>query len=450
MKKKILFLVIMITLMSVTFSFADTKIAIQDTILPPPNNFHAEGSWYSVNLDWDEPSPGDYNLIGYYLYREDLGRYAYLDTTQNEYIDYMVFAGTEYSYWLTAVYSEGESVPSDTCIAIPFGSTPPPPYGTLEVTASDSSGNPIEGITLNAVHLQDGAYYNAYTNENGIFTVSPMRPGEYQFTFYGNYPCPEIVTGAIIQSDWITTLDITSFSTISISPTYIDTTMAPDDSMAVYITIQNHRDVPIHWFADIEDSGLNNRNDKVFRDTSDTQNVKINLKPPVSNPSFPNDSPSYLSTKATHGIIAPGQSFDWLLFLDTTGQTPGTVLEFDVVFTFDPNVGTVVVPVTVTIIEEGINDALSISTKLDQNYPNPFSTSTTISFSLSPNYKGDAQIKIYNIKGQRIRELKIESNEEVVWNGKDESGKAVSSGIYFYRLEVGDKIIDTKKCLILR
>ncbi|MGC9336711.1 MAG: hypothetical protein ACP5EQ_01215, partial [Candidatus Cloacimonadia bacterium] len=126
MKKKILFLVIMITLMSVTFSFADTNIAIQDTILPPPNNFHAEGSWYSVNLDWDEPSPGDYNLIGYYLYREDIGRYAYLDTTQNEYIDYMVFVGAEYSYWLTAVYSEGESVPSDTSTTIPFGVTPQP------------------------------------------------------------------------------------------------------------------------------------------------------------------------------------------------------------------------------------------------------------------------------------------------------------------------------------
>ncbi|MGC9337059.1 MAG: T9SS type A sorting domain-containing protein, partial [Candidatus Cloacimonadia bacterium] len=326
-----------------------------------------------------------------------------------------------------------------------------PPYGTLVVTASDSSGNPIEGITLNAVHLQDGAYYNAYTNENGIFTVSPMRPGEYQFTFYYNYPCPpEIVTGIIIQEDFISLFDITSVSTISISPTYIDTTMAPDDSMAVYITIQNHRDVPIHWFADIENSGLNNRNDKVFRDNSDAQNEKMNLKPQVSNPSYPNDSPSYLSTKATHGIIAPGQSFDWLLFLDTIGQTPGTILEFDVVFTFDPNVGTVVVPVTVTIIEEGINDVPSISTKLDQNYPNPFSTSTTISFSLSPNYKGDPQIKIYNIKGQCIRELKIKFNEEAVWDGKDESGKAVSSGIYFYRLEVGDKVIDTKKCLILR
>ncbi|MBC8527622.1 MAG: T9SS type A sorting domain-containing protein [Candidatus Cloacimonetes bacterium] len=96
------------------------------------------------------------------------------------------------------------------------------------------------------------------------------------------------------------------------------------------------------------------------------------------------------------------------------------------------------------------------------NYPNPFGTSTTIYFSLATNkhefipldskhLTGQARINIYNIKGELIKQLSILNiKSSVDWDGKDENSKPVSSGIYFYKLEVGDKVIDTKKCLILR
>lgn len=95
------------------------------------------------------------------------------------------------------------------------------------------------------------------------------------------------------------------------------------------------------------------------------------------------------------------------------------------------------------------------STKLElTNYPNPFSTSTTISFSLSPNHKGDPEIKIYNIKGQlvkqfKIKNLKLKIKEEVSWDGKDQAGNQVPSGIYFYQLDVDEKS-EVKKMLLLR
>ena len=104
----------------------------------------------------------------------------------------------------------------------------------------------------------------------------------------------------------------------------------------------------------------------------------------------------------------------------------------------------------------------SLSTGLFQNYPNPFSTSTTISFNLttklheftpldSKHLTGQARIKIYNVKGQLVRQLSIEnSKSSIEWDGKDENGNPLSSGIYFYKLEVGDKIIDIKKCLLLK
>mgnify|MGYP000362558147 CR=1 FL=1 len=75
---------------------------------------------------------------------------------------------------------------------------------------------------------------------------------------------------------------------------------------------------------------------------------------------------------------------------------------------------------------------------LMQNYPNPFTPSTTIQYHL--NQKGTVNISVYNLSGQKIRQL-VDSNQDpgqhsVSWDGKDEKGIAVGSGMYFYRLNV--------------
>ncbi|MDZ4122235.1 MAG: T9SS type A sorting domain-containing protein, partial [Candidatus Cloacimonadaceae bacterium] len=85
------------------------------------------------------------------------------------------------------------------------------------------------------------------------------------------------------------------------------------------------------------------------------------------------------------------------------------------------------------------------------NYPNPFNPVTTISYTV-PN-SGVANITIYNMKGQVVRNL-VNSNHAAgshtaVWNGLDESGKAVSSGLYFYRLSSNNQVI-TKKMLLAK
>jgi hypothetical protein len=90
-------------------------------------------------------------------------------------------------------------------------------------------------------------------------------------------------------------------------------------------------------------------------------------------------------------------------------------------------------------------------TQLLQAYPNPFNPETTIPFSLSK--AGNVKINIYNTKGQLIKTLlndnKKAGNHSVKWNGKDENGNAVSSGMYFYRLQT-DKVTYTNKMLLLK
>ncbi|MDP8203404.1 MAG: T9SS type A sorting domain-containing protein [Candidatus Tenebribacter mawsonii] len=85
------------------------------------------------------------------------------------------------------------------------------------------------------------------------------------------------------------------------------------------------------------------------------------------------------------------------------------------------------------------------------NYPNPFNPTTTISYSLP--LEGRVSLNIYNVKGQLVRQLidgsQSEGYYEVVWNGKDNNKKNVSSGIYFYKLSTKDETI-MKKMLMLK
>jgi len=88
---------------------------------------------------------------------------------------------------------------------------------------------------------------------------------------------------------------------------------------------------------------------------------------------------------------------------------------------------------------------------LGHNYPNPLSSSTTISFTL-PLYTQKAELKIYNIKGQLVRELDINTKTvigSISWDGLDSYGKKVGSGIYFYKLTADKKEI-VKKMVLMR
>lgn len=105
---------------------------------------------------------------------------------------------------------------------------------------------------------------------------------------------------------------------------------------------------------------------------------------------------------------------------------------------------------------EADTDLIPNMAKLIGNYPNPFNPKTTISFSLVTETTEDTEINIYNLKGQRVRQLisgiqQLSGDQHsVIWNGKDDEEKPVGSGVYFYQLSIGDKVVDSKKCLLLK
>ncbi len=83
---------------------------------------------------------------------------------------------------------------------------------------------------------------------------------------------------------------------------------------------------------------------------------------------------------------------------------------------------------------------LPLEFSLSQNYPNPFNPDCIISFTL-PHYK-EVKLEIFNIMGQKVRTLVNNKmnpgHHQVLWNGKDDYGNLIASGVYFYRIESGD------------
>lgn len=99
--------------------------------------------------------------------------------------------------------------------------------------------------------------------------------------------------------------------------------------------------------------------------------------------------------------------------------------------------------------EDGV--APVYTTQLIGNYPNPFNPETNIRFSLKD--AAPVSIEIYNVKGQMVRKLvndvKAAGDHVAVWNGTDNNGRAVSSGVYYFKMNTG-KYSSTKKMILMK
>ena len=88
---------------------------------------------------------------------------------------------------------------------------------------------------------------------------------------------------------------------------------------------------------------------------------------------------------------------------------------------------------------------------LQQNYPNPFNPSTTITYDLRQS--GDVKLKIYNLLGEEIKTLvnkfKGIGRHAVVWDGTNNNGSSIATGVYFYTLEIAN-LKESKKMLFLK
>ncbi len=90
---------------------------------------------------------------------------------------------------------------------------------------------------------------------------------------------------------------------------------------------------------------------------------------------------------------------------------------------------------------------------IQQNYPNPFNPQTRIDYNLANEKEQETKLTVYNISGQKIRTLvnarQSSGTYSVIWDGKDDNGNTVTSGVYIYRISSG-LFQEAKKMLYIK
>ncbi|HSG27503.1 MAG TPA: FlgD immunoglobulin-like domain containing protein, partial [Candidatus Krumholzibacterium sp.] len=138
--------------------------------------------------------------------------------------------------------------------------------------------------------------------------------------------------------------------------------------------------------------------------------------------------------------------------IELTGLASGY---YDIVVT-NPDGQTSVMANAFQVIDTTTTDSetpgVPTSFALGQNVPNPFNPSTKISFDIAE--QSSVSLKIYDINGRVIRTLvnsvMAPDRYEVNWDGRNENGSMVASGVYFYRLQAGSGFRAVRKLVLMR
>lgn len=158
-------------------------------------------------------------------------------------------------------------------------------------------------------------------------------------------------------------------------------------------------------------------------------------------------------TQNLNMVLSPGESYELVVSVSYEDMSPGLAYNETLMITTDsPStpVHEIALQVLAGIVDNDDNLNPMVTT-LKGNYPNPFNPSTTIAFSLKE--ASPVQIQIFNIHGQVVRTLVNNQmnagHHSVEWNGRDNSGRGVASGIYFYRMRAGN-YNDTRKMMLVK
>jgi len=328
-------------------------------------------------------------FLGYNVYRE--GEQVNTALVLNEtYTDTGLTNGTSYNYYVTAIYNEGESDPSNTVEVTPVF------IGSLIFSEGFESSN------LNNWYLIDNDGDSHNWEIGG--TASGITPHS------GNY--------------------------CAASASY-------DNNIGV-LTPDNYLISP-------------------FINVDGTFQLKFWVKPQSN--SYPSEH--YELRLSTSASTSPQvEDFTELLFDETltAGDWREVSLEVDghngnIRLAWIHNECTDMFMIKIDDIEvRSLNDIqndeiIAGKTASLHNYPNPFNPNTTIRYTVTDKHVQNISLAIYNVKGQQVksfRNLEQQNGQgEVVWNGKDENNKDVSSGIYYYRLE-GDTQSELKKMILMK
>ena len=304
-------------------------------------------------------------------------------------------------------------------------------YHLQEISPCIDAGDPTSPLDPDGTIADMGAYY--FHQINVDFLGNPLSgtvPLNVQFT--------DLSTGNILEWEW-------DFNNDGIIDSYLQNPNYIFNNAGLYTIALTVSD------------GIENITEIKTNYIAVSESLHADFEGSPINGEFPLEV--QFSDLSTGNIIGYMWDFDNDGTIDSNQQNPLFIYEligsYDVSLTitngFDENTEIKFNYITVMDTTNLGNNLYAIQTILNQNYPNPFNPSTTIHFELNTENTEDAEIIIYNLKGQKIRQYSIFNNQSsIIWDGTDESGKLVTSGVYFYRLLLDGTPIASRKMLLMK
>jgi hypothetical protein len=354
--------------------------------------------------------------VSYNVYRDDVQiNDDAIEIGTNSYNDANVIVGQEYTYYVVAVYEEpnGQSLPSNT-VAITYFNSGAPLWGDNFEDHEDFTINLGNWIQ----HDLDGEGTYGISNVEFENAGSPMS----YMVFNPNTTTPPITDMNAYEGDKF----LASFA--SSAGTNDDWIVSP------LLTVGTTTVVSFYARSYTDEYGL-----EKFR-------VKMSLG---------GDQPSDFQYSLHQGVDYLEAPTQWTPYYFNLSDLVGTNIRIAIQCVSNDAFVFMVDDFRIDSTEDGVDNddpqVAPLMSTLEQNYPNPFNPETSISYTLKN--AGKVSLEIYNLKGQRVKTL-VNKQENagqhaVVWNGQDDKGNAVSSGVYFYKLKSGN-YTSTRKMILLK
>lgn len=321
----------------------------------------------------------------------------------------------------------------------------------LNLNLNYGGTTPISGYRI---YIDDEKYADIEASGNISYTVSGIEPG---------YHTVKVSAGNMYGETELTTnhaffISGTEFSTISIDDGTCEAGFAAQNGdlayvkfyadgakllthAKIYIEEVGTRQVLIRAYKSSE-TGLGEMiAQKVY--SNSLTNAGWNIIPLANEGILLQDEHFYISVLSFNGssVIGVDSSSHTSSFTATIGSSLSPYNEGEFMFR--------ALVKTVTNAEDN-NNVSAIKGSIS-NYPNPFNPATTISLNIP--VKGNANLSVYNVKGQKVRTLLNgyvdKGQKQVSFNGKDDKGNSLASGIYFYKFN-SSRYSAAKKMILLK
>lgn len=317
------------------------------------------------------------------------------------------------------------------------------------ITGFSASTNPNgDGANMTRIKREwtiNGTINNA-TEANRVKTITFYwtETDDYGFDWAGVTAAVYIGTATTSSLTGNVTVDVNGLRSLAINYTFDDGSKNGAKAVTFKIGAENNQTLPVElstfvaqvfqgnsimlqWLTQSE---TNVSGFQIYRGSDDqlSEAILLNVFIPATNTSQAQNYVYY-----DRELYAPGVYYYWLESVDFDGSNQ----------LFGP------IPVHFEGIEQGI-PSVPAFTAITKNYPNPFNPRTNIVFGLEKD--GALILDIYNARGQKVRSLFSGNRKsgwyQMEWDGKNDNGQQLGSGVYFIRMQADGKTITHKAVLM--